>query len=84
METAELGALIPDPKVCKDLCITAMTMWRWDRSAAMIALGWPLPIYRGRYKHRDADQYRKFKFNLLHQAIKRPCRAAADARRRNN
>jgi hypothetical protein len=37
----------------------------------MIALGWPPPIYRGRYKHRDANQYRKFKANLLQQAIKR-------------
>jgi hypothetical protein len=68
---AEIGALIPDPEVFRDLSITPMTGWRWDRDPHMAALGWPPPIYRGRYKHRDANQYRKFKANLLQQAIKR-------------
>jgi hypothetical protein len=70
-ETAEIGALIPDPEVFADLRISAMTGWRWDRDKTMIALGWPPPIYRGRYKHRDANRYQKFKANLLQQAIKR-------------
>ena len=70
-DDVEIGPLLPDPFIWQDLCLTSMTIWRWDRDPAMIALGWPPPIYRGRYKHRDANQYRKFKANLLQQAIKR-------------
>jgi hypothetical protein len=65
----EIGALIPDPEVFADLHITPMTGWRWDRDPRMAALGWPLPIYRGRYKFRSAAQYQKFKDNLVRQAI---------------
>jgi len=64
-----IGALIPDPAVFEDLCITPMTAWRWDRDRRMAELGWPPPIYRGRYKFRDSSQYRKFKANLVRQAI---------------
>jgi hypothetical protein len=69
-DDVEVGALIPDAAVFADLAISAMTGWRWDRDPRMIALGWPVPIYRGRYKHRDQNQYRKFKANLLQQALK--------------
>jgi hypothetical protein len=65
----EVGALIPDPEVFRDLSITPMTGWRWDRDPKMAALGWPPPIYRGRYKFRDSHAYQKFKANLLRQAI---------------
>jgi hypothetical protein len=65
----EVGALIPDQDVFRELSITAMTGWRWDRDPRMAGLGWPPPIYRGRYKFRDSLQYQKFKANLLRQAI---------------
>jgi hypothetical protein len=65
----EIGPLIPDPEVFRDLNISAMTGWRWDRDVRMAELGWPAPIYRGRYKFRDSNQYRKFKANLVRQAI---------------
>ena len=68
---AEIGALIPDPEVFRELSITSMTGWRWDRDPKMAALGWPVPIYRGRYKFRSAKQYQKFKANLVRQAIAR-------------
>jgi hypothetical protein len=71
METVEIGALIPDPEVFRDLSITPMTGYRWDRDSRMAELGWPPPIYRGRYKFREANQYRKFKANLLRQALAR-------------
>jgi hypothetical protein len=71
MEAEQVGALIPDPDVFRDLSITSMTGWRWDRDPRMAALGWPPPIYRGRYKFRDSLQYQKFKANLLRQAIGR-------------
>ena len=70
-EIAEIGALIPDPEVFADLRITPMTGWRWDRDPRMVELGWPPPIYRGRYKFRDSNLYRKFKANLVRQAIAR-------------
>jgi hypothetical protein len=73
-----VGALIPDPEVFRELHITAMTGWRWDRDPRMAELGWPPPIYRGRYKFRDSKQYQKFKANLLRQAITR--RAALQPR----
>jgi hypothetical protein len=69
MEVIEVGALIPDPEVFRDLSITPMTGWRWDRDPRMAELGWPPPIYRGRYKFRDSKRYQKFKANLLRQAI---------------
>jgi hypothetical protein len=69
METTEVGTLISDPEVFRELSITAMTGWRWDRDPRMADLGWPPAIYRGRYKFRDSNQYRKFKARLLRQAI---------------
>jgi hypothetical protein len=69
METVEVGALIPDPEVFRELSITAMTAWRWDRDPRMAELGWPPAVYRGRYKFRDSKQYQKFKATLLRQAI---------------
>jgi hypothetical protein len=71
MEAPEVGALIPDPVVFRELSITSMTGWRWDRDPRMAELGWPPPIYRGRYKFRDARQYAQFKAQLLRQAISR-------------
>jgi hypothetical protein len=67
----DVGPLISDPDVRADLDITEMTSWRWDRDPRMAALGWPVAIYRGRYKFRSAAAYRKFKANLLRQAIER-------------
>ena len=79
----EIGALIPDPEVFRELRITPMTGWRWDRDPRMAELGWPPPIYRGRYKFRDSNQYQKFKSNLLRQAIaKRDARLHRVARDR--
>jgi hypothetical protein len=69
IETVEVEALIPDPEVFRELSITAMTAWRWDRDPRMANLGWPPAIYRGRYKFRDSNQYRKFKASLLRHAI---------------
>jgi hypothetical protein len=37
----------------------------------MSAIGWPPPIYRGRYKNRDTKAYQKFKRKLMRDAIER-------------
>jgi hypothetical protein len=65
------GPLIPDPEVFRDLHISKMTGWRWDRDPRMKELGWPPPIYRGRYKFRDSHQYQKFKARMAREAIAR-------------
>jgi hypothetical protein len=64
-----IGPFIPDPEVFRDLHITKMTAHRWDRDPRMAELGWPPPIYRGRYKIRDSVAYEKFKVKLVRQAL---------------
>lgn len=66
-----LGPLIPDPEIRRDLRITKMTTHRWDRDPRMAELGWPPPIYRGRFKFRDATQYARFRAKLAREAIAR-------------
>jgi hypothetical protein len=68
-ETVSFGTLVPDPEVRRELCITKMTTHRWDRDARMTALGWPPPIYRGRFKHRDRAAYEAFKAKMTREAI---------------
>jgi hypothetical protein len=83
-ESTEVGALIPDPDVFRDLRITAMTAWRWDRDPRMAELGWPPPIYRGRYKFRDSNLYQRFKSNLVRQSIERRGALLDQVRRRKD
>jgi hypothetical protein len=64
-----IGPLIPDSEIFRDLHITKMTAYRWDRDPRMAELGWPPPIYRGRYKFRDSLAYEKFKAKLAREAI---------------
>jgi hypothetical protein len=63
--------LIRDPDIRRDLGISKMTTHRWDRDPRMMAIGWPPPVYIGRYKFRDSVQYAKFKARLAREAIAR-------------
>ena len=36
--------LIPDPIVFREMNISAMSGWRWDRDPAMAELGWPARV----------------------------------------
>jgi hypothetical protein len=65
----EADALIPDPKVCAELGVTAMTLWRWDRNAELIALGWAPPVYINKRKYRSRRQLEKFKAAMMARAI---------------
>jgi hypothetical protein len=69
VEVDDFGSLISDPEVFRELGISPMTGWRWDRDPRMQALGWPVAIYRGRFKFRDSKQYERFRRNLMRQAI---------------
>jgi predicted DNA-binding transcriptional regulator AlpA len=50
--------LIPDPQVQKELGISAMTLWRWDRDPK---LGFPPPIRIRRRKYRRRSALNRFK-----------------------
>jgi hypothetical protein len=62
---------VPDPQVCKEFNITAMTIWRWDRNPELVALGWPPPMYVSKRKYRSRRQLEKFKAALMQKAIER-------------
>jgi hypothetical protein len=47
--------LVPDPQVSKELSVTLMTIWRWDRDPEMVALGWPPPVYIRKRKYRGSS-----------------------------
>ncbi len=61
--------LVPDPAVHREFGITAMTSWRWDRSAEMIAMGWPPPIRIRKRKFRSRQALDLFKESLMKRAI---------------
>jgi hypothetical protein len=43
-DTPSHDTLVPDPQVQKEFCVTAISIWRWDRDLELIKLGWPPPI----------------------------------------
>ena len=36
--------LIPDPQVAKELNVSLMSLWRYDRDSNLIEAGWPAPV----------------------------------------
>ena len=71
MADTEIDHLVPDPQVAKELSITTMTIYRWDRNPAKAALGWPPKVKHGtkgrNYRHRR--QLEAYKRNLLELAL---------------
>jgi hypothetical protein len=67
MPTSDAGEpdLVPDPQIAKELGISLMTIWRWDRDAELTDLGWPAPVYIRKRKYRNRQQFTK-----LQRAIK--------------
>ncbi len=57
----EFDELVPDPQVCKELGVSAMSLWRWDRDPEMAALGWGAPIRINKRKYRGRQQLEAFK-----------------------
>ena len=70
----EPDQFVPDAIVAKELAITLMTMWRWDRSQEMIDAGWPPPMRMGRgkgiRKYRSRRRLEKFKQNVFRAALR--------------
>jgi hypothetical protein len=67
---AEPDELVPDPQVGKELSVSLMTLWRWDRDQEMAALGWPPPVYIRKRKYRGRKLLEKFKSAALRRAIR--------------
>jgi hypothetical protein len=70
--------LVPDPEVAREFSVTLMTLWRWDRSPAKVALGWPPPVKIGHRNYRNRHGIETFKKNLIAAALaERESRLAA-------
>lgn len=70
MQSDAPDELVPDPRVGRELNISSMTMWRWDRDPEMVALGWPPPVRLRKRKYRSRQLLEKFKSAALRRAIK--------------
>jgi hypothetical protein len=67
--TDEIDELVPDPQAAKELNISLMTVWRWDRDPQLAALGWPPPVYIRKRKYRGRKLLEQFKGAVLRRAI---------------
>ncbi len=61
--------LIPDPMVAREFNVSLMTLWRWDRDAQKVALGWPPKVKIGDRNFRHRSLLEDFKRGLLHRAL---------------
>jgi predicted DNA-binding transcriptional regulator AlpA len=69
----EPDSLIPDPQVCREFGVSAMTLWRWERDPD---LNFPTRITVRRRNYRSRQEIEKFKARLLRGAIARRSREA--------
>ena len=65
----EHDELVPDPHVQRELGITAMSIWRWDRDQTLIEAGWPPPIRIRNRKFRSRRALEAFKAGMASRAI---------------
>ena len=68
-DAGEPDELVPDPVVCREFNISAMTLWRWDRDPELAALGFPPPVTIRKRKFRIRKQLEMFKRTMLRRAI---------------
>jgi len=59
---------VPDPVVCQEFGITAMTLWRWDHDPE---LGFPPPFKVRNRKFRRRQQINEWKNSWWRAAIAR-------------
>jgi len=62
----EQDQFVPDPQVCKEFGITAMTLWRWDRDPD---LGFAPRIQIRGKNYRSRQLLEKFKQRMVAKAI---------------
>jgi predicted DNA-binding transcriptional regulator AlpA len=59
--------LVPDPDVCREFNITAMTLWRWDRD---VNLEFPPPVKIRNRNFRSRRLLELFKNQLIQKSLK--------------
>jgi hypothetical protein len=72
-DDGEPDSLIPDPQVCREFGVSAMTLWRWDRDPD---LNFPARIVIGRRNYRSRREIERFKARLLRRAVAQRSREA--------
>jgi hypothetical protein len=65
----DIDNFVPDHVVRAELSISGMTLWRWDRSPELAAVGWPPPMRIARKKFRSRRLLELFKKNMLQRAF---------------
>jgi hypothetical protein len=70
----EADQFVPDPKVAAELGVSLMTLWRYDQSAELAALGWPEKISINKRNFRSRKKLEAYKRGMVK-------RAAADRKR---
>jgi hypothetical protein len=66
---SEADQLVPDPTVCREFGVSAMTLWRWDRDPQLAKLGWPPPIEIRKRKFRLRSRLEAFKNTMFRRAV---------------
>ena len=67
--TPDHDSLVPDPIVQKELGVTAMCIWRWDRDDELDKLGRPPAIRIRSRKFRSRIALENFKRSMAQRAI---------------
>ena len=65
---------VPDPQVAAELGISLMSLWRYDRSEELAAMGWPEKITVNHRNFRSRRALEAYKLGMIK-------RAAADRKR---
>jgi transposase-like protein len=66
---SDVDNLIPDPMVAREFNVSLMTLWRWDRDAQKVALGWRPKVKIGDRNFRHRSRLEAFKASLLQRAL---------------
>jgi hypothetical protein len=69
VEAEPVETLVSDPNVAKELDVSLMTIWRYDRDPRLAELGWPPKISIRDRNFRNRRLFETFKRNLLRHAM---------------
>ena len=68
-DATEPDELVPDPKVCREFSVSAMTLWRWTQDQK---LGFPPRIKIRKRNFRSRKALDAFKHKLMRNALVQP------------
>jgi hypothetical protein len=70
---------VADPEVARELSVSLMTLWRYDNSPELRAMGWPLKVQIGKRNFRSRRALEAFKSNMLRKALAERKRLVTEA-----